>query len=90
MSSDSKEAPPYSNLPRYASPWYNLKGYRGRILKLTDGTTRTEYEHRMVMEAILARKLSSDEIVHHIDGNKSNNHPENLELKNGRSALVSQ
>jgi len=32
------------------------------------------------MEEQLGRKLKSNEIVHHIDGNPLNNDPENLEL----------
>lgn len=35
---------------------------------------------RYVMEKYLKRKLSSDELVHHIDGNPSNNELSNLEL----------
>jgi len=37
-------------------------------------------EHRYVMEQKLGRKLVKGEIVHHIDGVRSNNAPENLEL----------
>lgn len=36
--------------------------------------------HRYIMEEYLGRKLSKDEVVHHIDGNKRNNSIENLEV----------
>lgn len=41
---------------------------------------RKIYLHRYVMECFLGRKLKKWEIVHHIDGNKSNNNLENLEV----------
>lgn len=37
-------------------------------------------EHRRVMEEKLGRLLSEDEIVHHINGDRQDNSPENLEL----------
>ncbi len=37
-------------------------------------------EHRSVMEEELGRKLRQGEIVHHKDGNKLNNHPDNLDV----------
>lgn len=36
--------------------------------------------HRYIMECYLGRKLNSNEIVHHKDGNKLNNSIDNLEL----------
>ena len=37
-------------------------------------------EHRYVMEQSMGRKLHRDEHVHHIDGNKLNNDPHNLQV----------
>ena len=36
------------------------------------------HEHRVVAEQMLGRSLRPGEVVHHIDGNKRNNAPENL------------
>lgn len=38
------------------------------------------YEHRVVASEKIGRLISSSEQVHHIDGNKTNNHPDNLEV----------
>ncbi len=38
------------------------------------------HEHRVVVEEILGRKLLPGEIIHHKDGDKHNNAPENLEV----------
>jgi hypothetical protein len=57
----------YINSQGYAELRINKKLYR---------------EHRVIMERLLGRPLRSDESVHHRDGNKLNNDPANLELRN--------
>lgn len=38
------------------------------------------YRYRLVMEEKLGRLLTPDEIVHHVDGDESNDDPDNLEV----------
>lgn len=38
------------------------------------------FEHIVVVEMKLGRQLEPGETVHHVDGNKQNNNPENLEV----------
>lgn len=37
-------------------------------------------EHRLTMETVLGRGLEQHEVVHHLDGDKQNNDPANLEV----------
>lgn len=48
--------------------------------KRKSGFSHYEFEHRLVMEKFLGRKLTFDEVVHHKDGNGLNNDLSNLEL----------
>lgn len=38
------------------------------------------YEHRLVAETKLGRRLESNEIAHHVNGVKTDNRPENIEV----------
>lgn len=46
-------------------------------------------EHRLVMEQHLGRYLEAEEVVHHIDGDPSNNAIENLQLFTNQSKHIS-
>ena len=60
----------------WAQDWHlHATGY---IIKTLKG--KLIYQHRFVMELFLNRKLNRKEHVHHINGNKTDNKIENLEL----------
>ncbi len=54
-------------------PFYSMANSSGYVL-----------EHRLVMAQSLGRPLANHESVHHIDGTRDNNKPENLQLRQGR------
>ena len=56
----------------------------GYIQEKRDG--QWHMQHRLVMEQVLGRPLLKSERVHHKNGNRQDNRPENLELWTGVDA----
>ena len=56
----------------------NGEGGISRGYRMIHVNGRRTPEHRYVMECRLGRPIGPDEIVHHKDENKLNNHPKNL------------
>lgn len=60
--------------------WKNAKGYiEGRIW-ISDEVQIRVKQHRFIAEGILGRPLAAHEDVHHKNGIKDDNRPENLEV----------
>lgn len=55
---------------------HNAAGY----VEIRTDVNKHQYEHRVIMEKFLGRKLLSTEHIHHMNGDKTDNRIENLEL----------
>lgn len=90
--SKGHKAPHLSKYNREQNPmnrsegWTPEKRLKARIRNLGKGEGKTykkyfgKHLHRVIVEKIIGRHLSSDEIVHHINGNILDNRPENLKI----------
>ena len=59
--------------------WKGGSSLRRGYVRIYDGRERVP-EHRRVAERMLGRPLRDDEIVHHRNGKKADNRPENLQV----------
>lgn len=76
---------------RFRNPYHvgfitTWNGYRALHKPEHPGADAKGYvrEHILVAEAVLGRFLTAHEVVHHKDGDKTNNKPENLEVMSRR------
>ena len=67
--------------PGSSGDWQlDLQGYVRRKIRLPGGRVAYQLQHRLVMEQRLGRPLRKNENVHHKNGVRDDNRPENLEL----------
>ncbi len=50
--------------------------------------TKYDYEHKIVVENFIKRKIRKNEIIHHVNEKKDDNRIENLMVFNSKSAHV--
>lgn len=79
------------NHPNWKGGTITISGYRAVILErgspLASMTTTNQgyvLEHRLVMAQSLGRPLTPNETVHHINGDRTDNRIENLQLRQGK------
>lgn len=58
---------------------------RSGYVVISDGNGGLTREHRVVAEKMLGRPLEEGEVVHHKNGDRSDNSPENLEVLSNQS-----
>ncbi len=80
----NKKLPQFSGIksPSWKGGTISREGYRSVYQPNHPFSSNRKYvqEHRLVMEQMLGRYLTKNEVVHHINGIRYDNRPENLKL----------
>lgn len=84
-----KKANPNGRSGERASNWKGGRRMQNGYIKVftpkhPNAVNGSVFEHRLVAEKMLGRYLKSDEVVHHLNGDKLDNSPKNLEVHNRR------
>jgi hypothetical protein len=68
--------------PKRGSTYINSSGYVEEYIGAVDNNRKGKYylQHRLIVEKYLGRVLDKSELVHHINGDKTDNRLENLYL----------
>lgn len=78
ISKDGKIISNYRNKIRILKTFLNNDGYERVALKYEVGKEKKYYIHRLVYKVFGKEPLSKDMVIDHIDGNRLNNHIDNL------------
>lgn len=65
---------------KWNSNWVGGRVKSNGYVAVRDGKNKYKYEHRLIIEKLIRRKLKSDEVVHHKNHNKLDNRISNLQV----------